>query len=64
MSIRIWDRSVGIVTGSGLGGLGSIPGRGKTLYLLHNVPTGYEATQPPVQWVEGALSPGVKTAGA
>jgi hypothetical protein len=31
------DRSVGIVTGHGLDGLSSIPGRDKRLSLLHSI---------------------------
>jgi hypothetical protein len=37
------DSSVGIATAYGLGGQGSIPGKGKSFFLLHNVRTGSEA---------------------
>jgi hypothetical protein len=40
MSIRIWNRSISIVTASGLEGRVSVAGRGKRFSLLHNVPTG------------------------
>jgi hypothetical protein len=32
--------------------------------LAHNVQTGSRATQPPIQWVSGALSPGIKRPGS
>jgi hypothetical protein len=37
------DRSVSIVTGYEVDGRSSIPGRGRYLYLLHDVQTGSEA---------------------
>jgi hypothetical protein len=52
------DSSVGIATGRG-----SISGRGKTfLFSTASRPT-LGPTQLPVQWVLGALSPGVKSQG-
>jgi hypothetical protein len=36
---------------------------GSEFSLLHIVQTGLEATQPPIQWVPGARSPGVKRQG-
>jgi hypothetical protein len=52
--------SVGIATGSGFEGWGSIPGRGKRYSL--SVQTGSEATQAPVKCVLGCFS-GVKRLG-
>jgi hypothetical protein len=43
------------------GDRGSIPGRGKRFFLLSSVSgPALGPTQPPVQWVPGVLSPGVK----
>jgi hypothetical protein len=47
---KSWDSSVGIATGYGLDDRGSIPGRGWAL----------GPTQPPIQWLQGVLSLGVK----
>jgi hypothetical protein len=44
----------------GLDGRGSISGKGKTFSVLHSFQTGSGRTQPPIQWVPWALSPGVK----
>jgi hypothetical protein len=55
---RSLDSSVGMATGYGLDGRGSIPG--SDFSVLHNVHTAVGPTQPPIQWVQGALSPGVK----
>jgi hypothetical protein len=55
---RSRDSSVGVVTGYGLDGTGSIPGVAK----ICSSPTLW-STQPPVHWVAGALSPGVKRLG-
>jgi hypothetical protein len=54
------DSSVGIVTGYGLDGRGSIPGRDKIfLFSIASRPA-LGPTQRPIQWVPGALSPGKK----
>jgi hypothetical protein len=43
------------------GDRGSIPGRGERIFLLVSVTwPALGPTQPPVQWVPGVLSPGVK----
>jgi hypothetical protein len=53
--------SVSIVSGYGLDGRGSIPGRGERNFPLAFVSRpALRPTQPPVQWVPGVLSPGVK----
>jgi hypothetical protein len=53
--------SVSIVFGYGLGDRGSIPGRGERIFPLTSVSIpALGPTQPPVQWVPGVLSPGVK----
>jgi hypothetical protein len=53
-----WDNSVGIATGHGLDGRGSIPGKSKR-FVSSRPALG--ATQPTIQWVPGggALSPEV-----
>jgi hypothetical protein len=51
------DSSVGIATGYGLDGRGSIPVRCKRLSVFHSVQTG-----PGVHLASGVLSPGVKSA--
>jgi hypothetical protein len=56
------NSSVGIATGYGLNGRGSITGR--DFSLLHNVQIGSGATQPPLHGVLGAISPGSKVSGA
>jgi hypothetical protein len=53
------------LTGAGvagrLGDRGSIPGRGKRIFTLVSVSRpALGLTQPPVQWVPGVLSPGLK----
>jgi hypothetical protein len=59
-----WDSSVGIVTSCGLGGQGSIPCKGKRIYLFSIASRpGLGPTQPPIQWVLVALSQGVKQMG-
>jgi hypothetical protein len=42
---------------------GSIPGRARDFSLLHSIQTDSGATHPPIQWVPGDLSPGVKQTG-
>jgi hypothetical protein len=49
------DSSVGIATGYRLDGWGWIPGRGKIFLFSTAGPT-----QPPIECVPGAISPGVK----
>jgi hypothetical protein len=56
------DLSFGIATGYGLNGRCSIPGRGKKLCSTASR-LAMGPTQPPIEWVEGALSPGVKRQG-
>jgi hypothetical protein len=54
--------SVCTATGHGLDGRDSIPGRNKIfLFPIASRPA-LGPTQPPMQWVQGALSPGVKLA--
>jgi hypothetical protein len=51
---------VGIAMGYRLDGPGSILGRGKIfLFSIASRPA-LGATQPPVQWIPGSLSPGVQ----
>jgi hypothetical protein len=58
-----WDSSVGIVTGYSLNGQGLIPGRGKRFVLFTVSRPTLGPTQPPLQWILEALSPGVKWPG-
>jgi hypothetical protein len=60
-TIKFLNSSVGVATGYGLDGPGSIPGSA-TLFSTVFRPT-LEPTQPLIQWVQGALSPGVKRQG-
>jgi hypothetical protein len=63
--MRSWDSSVGIAMGYGLGGRGSIPGKGKR-FVFHFPTTSrltLGPTQPPTQWAPGPLSPRVKRLG-
>jgi hypothetical protein len=54
---RRLDRTVGIVTGYGLGGQGSIPGRGRMfLFSIRSRPT-LRPTESPITWVPGTISP-------
>jgi hypothetical protein len=54
------DSSVSIVTGYGMEGPGSIPGSVKFFPSPQRPDQLMGPTQPPTQWVLGALSPGVK----
>jgi hypothetical protein len=61
------DSAVGIATGYGLDerGVGvRIPGGGKNFHLSMSCIPALGPTQPPIQWVPGALSPRGKAAGA
>jgi hypothetical protein len=53
-----WDTSIGIVTSYGLDDQGSVPGRGKIFLFSAASRPDVGPTQPPVQWVLGALSLG------
>jgi hypothetical protein len=57
---RSRNSSASIATGYELDRSGSIPGKGIFfLFSTASIPV-LGATQPPIQWVPGALSPGVK----
>jgi hypothetical protein len=58
------DSSVGIATGYGVDGWGSIPGRGKLFQISISSIASLKPTQSPIQWVSGALSPEVKRPGS
>jgi hypothetical protein len=66
MSTDFWSRDIalGLVVGYGLGSPGLIPSRRKI--SLFSIMSGLALgpTQPPIQWVLGALLPSVKAAGA
>jgi hypothetical protein len=60
------DSSVGIALGYGLDDRGSrvrLPAGAGNFSLHHRVQNGWEPTQPPMQWVPGALFLGVKRPG-
>jgi hypothetical protein len=59
-----WDSSVNIVIGCGLDSLGSIPRKGKNFIFHTTSKPALRSTQPSIQWVFGAVSPGVKQLGA
>jgi hypothetical protein len=54
------DSSVSIATDYRLDDLGSIPGRSKIFLFITPSRQVLGPTQPPIQWVPGALSPGAK----
>jgi hypothetical protein len=61
--IMSWDNSVGIATCYGLDGREfEVPSSGRVKNFLFSTSSrpALGATQPPIQWVPGALSPGVK----
>jgi hypothetical protein len=55
--------AVGIATGYELDGRGSIPGRGKIFLFSTASRPALGFTEPPTQWIPGALSLGLKRAG-
>jgi hypothetical protein len=60
-SMRIRDRTVGIETGYGLDwkkGRSSSPGMGKNYLFSTSSRPALGPTQPPIQWISGARSPG------
>jgi hypothetical protein len=57
------DSSIGIATGYGLGGPGSIPSSERFLSSSQHPDRHWGFTQPLVQWVLGTVSPGVKRQG-
>jgi hypothetical protein len=58
--LKSQDSSVGMATGYGLGGWGSISSRGWTFLYSTTTRPALGPTQPPIQWLPGVLSPGVK----
>jgi hypothetical protein len=63
MYIESRDRSVSIATGYGLGDRDSSPGRVKDFLFSTSSKPVMGPTQPPIKWVPGALSLGVKRPG-
>jgi hypothetical protein len=57
------NSSVGIATSYGLDDLGSIPGREEMFPFSTSSRPALGPTQPPIQWVPEALSPGLKGPG-
>jgi hypothetical protein len=61
MNTKIRDSLVGLASGYGLDSRGSIPGKGKIIILFSTASRPALGTnQPPIQWVPGGFSPGVK----
>jgi hypothetical protein len=59
-----WDSSVGIAMGCGLDDRGSISNRAKRFFVFSTASRlALEPTLPPIQWLLGALPPGVKWPG-
>jgi hypothetical protein len=57
----LFSRGAGLAQAGRPGDRGSIPGRGKGFFPLTSVSRpALGPTQPPVQWVPGVVSPGVK----
>jgi hypothetical protein len=54
---------IAIAAGDGLDGQGSIPGKGKIFIFSTASKSALGPTQPPLQWVPGAIFPGVKRPG-
>jgi hypothetical protein len=66
MALRSLDSSVGIATGYGLDdrwGRSSSPGMVKNFLISMSFRLALGSTQPHIQWVPGALFPGVKRQG-
>jgi hypothetical protein len=64
LTVKNHDSSVGIATGWTIGVLGFDSRRGLGIFLFTTVSrTALGPTQPPIQWVPGALSLGVKRPG-
>jgi hypothetical protein len=61
---RSRDSSVGIATSYGLDDQGVGPGKVKNFLFSKSSRSTLRSTQPPIQWVPGALSPGGKAASA
>jgi hypothetical protein len=60
MRSRSWYNSVGTATGYGLDGRGLNTGRDNVFLFSAASRPALGPTQPPIQWVPRALSPGVK----
>jgi hypothetical protein len=60
MVLRSQDSSVSIATGYGLDGWGLNPSTSKILLFSTTSRAALGPIQPPIQWVLGAISPGVK----
>jgi hypothetical protein len=60
---RSWGSTAGIATGYDLDGHGSNPGRGKIFIFNTASRQALGPTQPSIQWVVGAVSPGIKWLG-